>query len=212
MKAARVELSYVGTVLREDSKNYHAWSHRQWINRTLDSPPLWSEEKEYTHTLISEDPRNNSAWNQRWFVTHSGMHVPLDADGALSECQYALKAAALDPHNESPWRYLIGLVKEQDKVDGGRVLADLVELCQREIVTMKNRLEKDNKGMTKPVACPNMLAAYADILEMQKSKRSLVEASAIVHCLAVEHDIIRRKYWLMKEKQLQAEVDRDGLC
>lgn len=208
LRAAREELSYVRTVLGEDAKNYHAWSHRQWINRTIDSSPLWSEEKDFTHALISDDPRNNSAWNQRWFVMHYGLNVPLKPGDAMLECQYTLQAAALDPHNESPWRYLIGVVKEQEKLDGGGTIPGLVDFCQKEIVGMRTRQEESQEATAKPVVCPNLLAAHADILEMMGTGESLTEARRIVHNLAVEHDTIRRKYWLMKEHQLESSLEQ----
>lgn len=41
------ELAYVAKVLDEDSKNYHAWSHRQWIVRTVNQEDLWKKELEF---------------------------------------------------------------------------------------------------------------------------------------------------------------------
>jgi protein farnesyltransferase/geranylgeranyltransferase type-1 subunit alpha len=41
------ELSYVATVLQKDGKNYHAWSHRQWLVRSANTDALWEEEKEF---------------------------------------------------------------------------------------------------------------------------------------------------------------------
>jgi len=41
------EVQYVATVLEEDSKNYHAWSHRQWIVRTINDATLWEKELEF---------------------------------------------------------------------------------------------------------------------------------------------------------------------
>jgi protein farnesyltransferase/geranylgeranyltransferase type-1 subunit alpha len=29
------ELSFTKTILSQDSKNYHAWQHRQWVIRTF---------------------------------------------------------------------------------------------------------------------------------------------------------------------------------
>ncbi len=65
MAVARLELDYIATVLEEDAKNYHAWSHRQFIlketlahwDSTATAPDdnnvkddivlLWKEELEY---------------------------------------------------------------------------------------------------------------------------------------------------------------------
>ena len=107
-----------------------AWSHRQWIIRTINHPHLWSSEVEYSHGKILSDPRNNSAWNERWFATHEGQISPLrngndknklkhrgkailSLDKAYEEANYALCGAKVDPFNESPWRYLIGVLMEQ---------------------------------------------------------------------------------------------------
>lgn len=63
------ELVVTRDVLREDSKNYHAWQHRQWAMATYQR---WEGELEFVEQLIGEDVRNNSAWNQRYFVvTHT---------------------------------------------------------------------------------------------------------------------------------------------
>lgn len=41
------ELAYVAQVLQEDSKNYHAWSYRQWIARTVNESTLWEKELQF---------------------------------------------------------------------------------------------------------------------------------------------------------------------
>ena len=56
---ASEELGFIATVLREDSKNYHAWGHRQWVLKTF---ALWEGELAFTDALLQEDLRNNSAW------------------------------------------------------------------------------------------------------------------------------------------------------
>jgi len=109
------ELKYVGSVFEIDPKNYHAWSHRQWILRTVNDDTLWGEELKYVHYLISDDDhRNNSAWNQRWFVSHRGS-TALSIDDAKVEADYAFNSSKIDPYNESPWRYFIGILSEQHK-------------------------------------------------------------------------------------------------
>ena len=52
-------------VLQDDSKNYHAWQHRQWVVRNYS---LWQGELGYVDKLLLKDLRNNSAWNHRYFV------------------------------------------------------------------------------------------------------------------------------------------------
>ena len=62
------ELAFTASILRIDSKNYHAWSHRQWVLRTYE---LWQDELTFVERLLDEDLRNNSAWNQRYFVINN---------------------------------------------------------------------------------------------------------------------------------------------
>ena len=41
------ELDYISTVLEEDSKNYHAWSNRQWLIAAVNQKDLWEKELQY---------------------------------------------------------------------------------------------------------------------------------------------------------------------
>ena len=41
------ELNYIAKVLEIDSKNYHAWSYRQWILMTVDEESAWEQELEF---------------------------------------------------------------------------------------------------------------------------------------------------------------------
>ncbi|KAL2636018.1 hypothetical protein R1flu_007497 [Riccia fluitans] len=111
--AAPDELKYTEVVFNDDSKNYHAWSHRQWVLLNLGG---WEGELEYCSKLLSQDIYNNSAWNQRYFVitkdpSRGGLQAMLE-----SEVQYTLLAIRQAPSNESPWRYLRGLFKD-DKLN-----------------------------------------------------------------------------------------------
>ena len=69
------ELDFTAKILQGDSKNYHAWQHRQWVIREFD---LWDNELEYIEKLLREDLRNNSAWNQRYFVINNTAHFTDD--------------------------------------------------------------------------------------------------------------------------------------
>ena len=89
-----LELDYIHTVLLVDEKNYHAWSHRQWIvSKMIDSArttttttsstvstasptttlvtSIYDHELMYCENFINRDIRNNSAWNHRWFIVHA---------------------------------------------------------------------------------------------------------------------------------------------
>eukprot|EP00586_Coscinodiscus_wailesii_P008772 CAMPEP_0172524178 /NCGR_PEP_ID=MMETSP1066-20121228/294051_1 /TAXON_ID=671091 /ORGANISM="Coscinodiscus wailesii, Strain CCMP2513" /LENGTH=222 /DNA_ID=CAMNT_0013307293 /DNA_START=556 /DNA_END=1224 /DNA_ORIENTATION=- len=204
---ARNELDYVSAVLDEDAKNYHAWSHRQWIitnSSTIDCE-LWNDEKKYAHSLIVKDCRNNSAWNQRWFASHKGRaKTALSLSDFCCEAEYALEGANVDPHNESPWRYLIGLFKEQNimlkKAEGETRLIDEY-LAKMEGVKLK-LAEKDNN----PDGCYNLTSAYIDLLQMKGDCNSLIQAADLAHGLSTLHDQIRAKYWIKREGELRSKA------
>lgn len=106
------ELEFTKKILSLDAKHYHAWSHRQWVLQALGG---WEDELEYCHQLLTDDVFNNSAWNQRYFVvTRSPFLGGLDAMRD-AEVDYTIEAIIAHPVNESPWRYLRGLYKNDMK-------------------------------------------------------------------------------------------------
>lgn len=223
LKVAQKELDYVDKILDDDSKNYHAWSHRQWTIRTLNNPQLWSAEIDYAHTKILSDPRNNSAWNQRWFALHNGV-VNVSTKGAIislekakEEASYALSGANVDPFNESPWRYLIGMLMEQwrSAQRGGTAediekISDLISDCITNIEYMKKTLEAKQKVSPDKVpsgSCVSLLSALVDLLEIFKDRKDfLLEASRYCGEL-IEEDPVRRKYWRKREKEILKVID-----
>lgn len=204
------ELDYIAHVLEEDAKNYHAWSYRQWILMTVDDEPTWERELEFTRELIEQDIRNNSAWNQRWLVNHrgrSGNH-PLSLDVARREADFAIdQGASLDPYNESPWRYLIGILREQQRSVqeqnnhvnfAGVIMEYLVKTdALRTVLTEAHR---------DPDTCVNMISARIDLLEMIGTNDSLKTAITMTEGLAKEHDVVRKKYWSLVLKRLHKNV------
>lgn len=199
------ELEYIAGVLDEDSKNYHAWSYRQWILMTVDDELAWERELEFVCKLIEQDVRNNSAWNQRWLVCHrgkSGNHLSLEH--ARNEANFAIEEGArLDPYNESPWRYLIGILREQQKqqsqTNDQSVGVLLVEYEARaksltSVLTIANR---------DPNACVNMTSARIDLLEMIGTKDSLETCIALAEGLGKKHDVTRTKYWSLVLQRLR---------
>ena len=202
LSIAKKELDYVDRVLGDDSKNYHAWSHRQWILRTTNNPQLWTDESKYAHTMILQDPRNNSAWNQRYFALHRGCSILPSFDEADEEVNYAIDCAKLDPYNESPWRYLIGLVTEQwrhaNKSGEAVRLSKATELANVSITRAKEtqKILNEMPVDTKPTGpCTNLLSALADLLELFLTDgQSLDEANGLLTQL-ITADPVRRKYW-----------------
>lgn len=193
------ELDYVASVLEEDSKNYHAWSHRQWVVRTANTASQWEKELEFAHSLIQKDPRNNSAWNQRWFVCHEGGAIKtMTLETAKKEADYAIQGAGLDPFNESPWRYLIGILKEQCKVVEDK--QSLLDEYESKACGLREELQKNGK---EPDSCASLTSARIDILEFKGDASSLEKAMELANGLATEHDPIRRKYWLLRVDEMK---------
>lgn len=140
--------------------------------------------------------RNNSAWNQRWFVAHRGKHEKLTLEGAQTEADYALEQANKDPYNESPWRFLIAVVKEQPS---------LVEWCEQKAQDMTQVIEnadRDREG------CVNLNSARIDLLEMQDSAESLRAAIELAKAMGAKHDVIRRKYWTLRVGEMETKLER----
>jgi protein farnesyltransferase/geranylgeranyltransferase type-1 subunit alpha len=134
------------------------------------------------HELIQQDPRNNSAWNQRWFAVHRGRRKKKDdADGddpiislelARHEADYAIHTGAtLDPFNESPWRYLIGLLKELPNN------ADLYAEYEAKAYSLRAILSDAHRA---PETCTNLTSARIDLLEMIGDDESLEKVSTVL--------------------------------
>jgi protein farnesyltransferase/geranylgeranyltransferase type-1 subunit alpha len=178
--------------------------------RTLNNPELWTSEIEYAYSKTIEDPRNNSAWNQRWFALHEGRSDMLTLENAREESRYALSGAKIDPFNECPWRYLIGVLMEQWRCaqKGGSAddIARITELVRENIDKVKEMYhtwEENPPSEEHPIsACVSLLSALVDLLVLFKDETEfLAEAKDIVRGLTVE-DPVRRKYWRMREGEI----------
>jgi len=201
---ARAELDYIAAVLQEDGKNYHAWSHRQWVVVTRNSTELWESELKFAESLITIDRRNNSAWNHRWFVVHrSKTGTVLDATTADAELEYVMTKSELvgDPNNESPWRYYIAVIKEQIcNLQDGALVISLLNKARDQILTVREEI--------KPDVSPNLASALIDVLEWKREADSLREAISLAQSLADEHDVIRKRYWQFRTSQMQTALEK----
>jgi protein farnesyltransferase/geranylgeranyltransferase type-1 subunit alpha len=117
------ELEYVHTVLCVDAKNYHAWSHRQWVisnmvssimkiassttaNNTEEAvmlqqcdilSSLWDSELAWVEQLLQDDLRNNSAWNYRWYVCHNrNLHAVSEDKSTVSKISLSIASIEMD--------------------------------------------------------------------------------------------------------------------
>jgi len=102
-----VELKCLKEALENDSKNYHAWSYRQWVMTHFGPGPWWEEELSFVNGLMEVDIRNNSAWNQRFFAITEGPKG-LTEEVLQVEVEYTKAKIQRTPNNESPWVYLSG--------------------------------------------------------------------------------------------------------
>nr|CAB3457590.1 unnamed protein product [Digitaria exilis] len=110
---ANREHEFTMKILALDAKNYHAWSHRQWVLQALGG---WESELQYCNQLLEEDIFNNSAWNQRYLViTRSPLLGGLMAMRD-SEVDFTIEAILANPRNESPWKYLKGLYRGENNL------------------------------------------------------------------------------------------------
>ncbi|KAI8566984.1 hypothetical protein RHMOL_Rhmol02G0085900 [Rhododendron molle] len=107
------ELEFVEDVATDNSKNYQIWHHRRWLAEKL-GPNALKKELEFTKKIFCIDAKHYHAWShrQRFFVvTRSPLLGGLETMRD-SEVRYAVDAIISKPENESPWRYLRGLYKD----------------------------------------------------------------------------------------------------
>jgi protein farnesyltransferase/geranylgeranyltransferase type-1 subunit alpha len=88
------ELAFNEELLWADAKNYHTWSHRQWLLAHFDQAELWAGELPFVERWLADDVRNNSAWHHRFFVSFergSKIGTDEDTEGAVKhELWYVL--------------------------------------------------------------------------------------------------------------------------
>ena len=106
----------------------------------------------------------------------------------------------MDPYNESPWRYLIGILKEQYKVGSGEETTALLDEFEAKVCQQREVIEKAGKD---PNGCASLTSARIDILEYKGDAASLEKAIELASALAAEHDPIRKKYWLLRVDEMK---------
>jgi protein farnesyltransferase/geranylgeranyltransferase type-1 subunit alpha len=161
--------------------------------------------------LIQKDPRNNSAWNERWFAVHKCLkQPPLSLDKCRAEADYAIfQGAALDPYNESPFRYLIGLLQEQQQQAQSDTSSTATppKVLAAEFYAKVQSLEKVLVDANRdPEACTNWTSARIDLLESMGDAASLTQGIALAQGLANQYDTIRKKYWELRIRQFQQQL------
>jgi len=179
-------LSFVEDILEEDSKNYHAWGHRQWVLKTFSS---WEGELDFTARLLRQDVRNNSAWNQRYFVLQATADLA-SSDLLAAEVEFAEKHLALAPSNPSPWNYLRGLLEPVGYDTVPRVRA----ICEERAA--------DGEG---GAAGGELMAMglLVDVLVAGGQPEDLERARRLCATLC-ERDPIRAAYWTWRRSRVGA--------
>ncbi|KAL8153596.1 hypothetical protein V2J09_011356 [Rumex salicifolius] len=200
--AAQKELEFTRKILSLDAKNYHAWSHRQWVLQTLGG---WENELDYCHQLLEDDRFNNSAWNQRYFVvTRSPLLGGLEAMRD-SEVQYTIKAILANPENESPWRYLQGLYKNDTAslLEDPQVSSVCLEVLTRKarcIFALSMLLDLISYGLQPSSELKDAVDALKTP-DLDTTSSSL----GVTICMILERmDTLRANYWTWRRSKASA--------
>ncbi|KAI9196118.1 hypothetical protein LWI28_021168 [Acer negundo] len=202
--AAIKELEFTKKILSLDAKNYHAWSHRQWVLQALGG---WEDELDFCQKLLEEDIFNNSAWNQRYFVVTRSPFLGGLKGMRDSEVSYTVEAIMANPENESPWRYLRGLYKDdiQSWVNDPKVSS----------VCLKVLRIKSNSVFALSMLLDLLCHGFRPSEEFREAIGALRTSDsepldsdlgkAICHVLQLV-DSIRANYWMWRKSKLPVAV------
>jgi protein farnesyltransferase/geranylgeranyltransferase type-1 subunit alpha len=95
---------------------------------------------------------------------------------AQRECDFSIEqGVTLDPYNESPWRYLIGVLKEQLRLNtdlSPEESSQLMECYNTKVEGLRVALEEEG-GNPNPDSCTHWTSARIDLLELKGDKDSL---------------------------------------
>ena len=139
----------------------------------------------------------------------------LSLDMAAEEAHYAICGAELDPYNESPWRYLIGVIMEQwryiQKEGSTNDTSDVNGLISNSIAQIRNMKqsfeEKLSSDENEHVPCVSLISALIDLLELSSGSEALEEACALCRELP-RVDLVRRKYWHQRGMEAAAKLKK----
>lgn len=99
---------------------------------------------------------------------------------------YAIESGAkLDPFNESPWRYMIGVMAEQIKVKKANGDDDKAIIDEYLAKTIATRTVISDAGHD-PAKCSNLISARIDLLEMKGDVPSIEAVSLLFVCFFVD--------------------------
>lgn len=198
---------------------------------------VFAAELVFVDGLLKDDVRNNSAWNQRFFVrTHAprsaeaAKHAapagsrghPFSASMLSEEIAYTGSKLALAPHNESPWNYLEGLMRNQRAWGAGhrrallQLVANLPGMPAEAGADLPDQAS-DAELSDRAALLPNRFAQSV-LLELWLSASAghaaePQRAKAAAERLAKDLDPVRAKYWMWRAQQIEeqsAAAAKDG--
>ncbi|KAL5121883.1 CAAX geranylgeranyltransferase alpha subunit [Pleosporales sp. CAS-2024a] len=172
------EADFINTMLEQDSKNYHVWSYRQWLVKRFDLFDL-PEELAWTADMIAADVRNNSAWNHRYYLVVGGGGGKASEDVARREIEYTQAAIRKAPQNQSPWNYLLGILRAA-QLPKSTIKAFALEFAD---------VDQPDKAVHSSHALDVLADMYAE------EENSQEQAAKALDLLATKYDPIRANYW-----------------
>ena len=228
----RTELQYISSVLSDDAKNYHAWSHRQWLVGDFweaidksDGGDLIADEFKVVEGLLDDDWRNNSAWNHRWFLWNSIKKGGQEGEGdRLSvEAYYAMDIIKRDKHNESPFKYLRGILVKiwtgvvTGKEELGKEIADFISTLLVDTTMPPPPPFNETTSNTAAAPCAasgagadfnvdadhtalHSIHALSLLVDFAEQEENLDKRGELCTTLTVV-DGVRRKYWVWRSEQ-----------
>jgi len=143
-------------------------------------------------------------------IAHRAKKEPLIWTTAEKELAYTLRQCQLDPYNESPWRYAMGIWKEQQQQQQQRT-GDIREKVKAWYSVMESSIRKvllDHDRI--PETCADWTTARIDLLEMLGDDESLREAMELCQGLGEKYDTIRVLYWEHRKKGLEGKLRKDA--
>ncbi|KAL0959672.1 hypothetical protein HGRIS_011371 [Hohenbuehelia grisea] len=220
--AAAKELAFVAQSLKADEKNYHTWSHRQWVLSQFDHEDLCASELDFVDDMLNHDVRNNSAWHHRFFVVFQSGVREGEEDRARvvkRELTYTKQNISLAPNNPSAWNYLRGVL-DYSKMPYAQLTSfvnlyavptdsdviDIVDLdnpppskdaqlpCVAALEFLADIYEKRGKDDEEYGTTAAVEVYFPSFLHFLESNE-LILSKQVWKSLAHEHDTIRQKYW-----------------
>ncbi|KAF7965616.1 hypothetical protein HWV62_42641 [Athelia sp. TMB] len=216
MRKPAPELDFIARSLKEDEKNYHTWSYRQWLLAYFNDDTLWEGEIAFVEHMLQEDIRNNSAWHHRFFtVFQSGVRKgDEDREAVLHrELIFVKEAISTAPNNPSAWNYLRGILDyTQTPYSTLQLFVQPYTVTREPGEDMTEVIDLENPAPSKEaqLPCTAAIEFLADIHEVEGGD-DLMKATELWKSLADEHDKIRKKYWEFRIRDALQTANKENI-